>query len=109
MITRKIWKGDLLNLAEGNSFFGCEVVHHRAGSCVVWQDSEEGDPLVEIDGGRYIVKRADLSELSEWEADRARAVATIMYAGLNGYTAADVEAAKRVLEAPPETQNPGSR
>jgi hypothetical protein len=75
MIDRKIWKGDLLNLAAGNSFYGRdEVVAHRAGSCVVSNDSEIGEPLVEIDGGIYIVKRSDLFELSERECKIARII-----------------------------------
>lgn len=66
-IDRKIWRGDVLNLAEGNSFYGRdEVVHHRSGSALVVEDSEVGDPLVSINGG-YIVKRADLFELSQRE------------------------------------------
>ena len=78
MIERKIWKGDLLNLAAGNSFFGRDqVVTHRAGSCVVSKDSEIGDPLVEIDGGMYIVKRSDLYELSDRDCKIARIVGQI--------------------------------
>ena len=33
MIDRKIWKGDLLNLAAGNSFWRDELVAHPAGLC----------------------------------------------------------------------------
>ncbi len=84
MIDRKIWKGDVLNLAEGNSFWGNEVVHHRAGSALVMQDSEVGDTLVEISGG-YTVKRSDLFELSERELKVCRIVGQLMFPeALNG-------------------------
>ncbi len=91
MIDRKIWKGDILMLAEGNSFYlRDEVVHHRAGSAVAWQDSEVDDPLVEIDGGMYIVKRSDLHELN---AKQGRIATIICQLGiseaLNGIGAAE--------------------
>lgn len=92
-IDRKIWKGDVLNLAEGNSFWCDEVVRHRAGSASVMKDSEVGDPLVEISGG-YFVKRTDLSELSQREAKVLGLAAKLALAGLNGLTAkerADIE------------------
>ena len=106
MIERKIWKGDLLNLAAGNSFFGRDqVVTHRAGSCVVSKDSEIGDPLVEIDGGMYIVKRSDLYELSNREVKIARIVAQISIPeALNGIDNQEresmVEELKGILKEP---------
>lgn len=77
MIDRKIWMGDYLRLAEGNSFYGADVFHHRAGFAVVSQDSEVGEPLVEIDGGVYTVKREDLYELDEKQLRLARAIGTL--------------------------------
>lgn len=92
MIDRKIWKGDGLRLAEGNSFYGGEVVHHRAGFAVVSQDAEVGEALVEIDGGAYIVKREDLHELNDRELRTARGVITLAIPeALNGVDNAERE------------------
>lgn len=88
MINRKICKGDLLNLAAGNSFWRDECVTHRAGSAIAIEDSEAGDPLVEINGG-YFVKRSDLYELSAREVRVATLESEIMFAGLRGNTAED--------------------
>lgn len=94
MIDRKLWNGGMLNLSAGTSFFGRDsVVSHSAGTCIVSNDSEVGDPLVEIDGGLYIVKRSDLYELDDRQCEIAHLTATLMYAGLNQTPKADIDAA----------------
>ena len=90
MMDRKIWKGDLLNLAAGNSFWRDELVAHPAGLVTATYDSEPGDPIVRITGG-YIVKRSDLSELSENQVRIATLEAEITYAGLRGNSREDCE------------------
>ena len=90
MIDRKLWRGDVLNLAEGNSFWGMDVVHHRAGSAMVIEDSEIGDPLVEISGS-YIVKRSDLSELNPKMVRMLTLASEIEFAGLRGNSREDCE------------------
>lgn len=99
MIDRKIWKGDLLNLAAGNSFYGRdEVVSHRAGSCIAEETSEPGESLVEISGG-YIVKRSDLYELSDAQCRAAHLLSTVLFAGLNQVPAAEQKAAFEELQS----------
>lgn len=100
MIDRKIWKGDLLNLAAGNSFhFTDGVVAHRAGSCIVSEDSDVGEPLVDIDGGRYVVKRSDLYELSGRECKAAHLMGMLLFAGLNQVPVAEQKSAFEELQA----------
>jgi hypothetical protein len=99
MINRKLWSGDALNLAEGNSFWGLDqVVRHRAGLAIVAQESEPGDPLVEITGG-YTVKREDLSELSPQQGEAFNLIGQLgIPEALNGIGSAERMMMVRRLE-----------